>query len=97
MKIQPGGTTKMARGVTPVTNTEVKQAKPKDKLYKLADVSGLQLRVKPIGAKSWLFSYFKPSPKSGTKLRFNANHERPKQPLTAMCFRFLCPKTSSNY
>lgn len=34
----------MARIVTPLTNTQVKQAK--DKLYKLADGDGLQLRVK---------------------------------------------------
>ena len=36
-------TTKMARKVKPLTNTEVKQAKPIDKLYKLSD--GLQLRI----------------------------------------------------
>jgi hypothetical protein len=39
---------------TPLTNTEVKQAKPKDKVYKLADGAGLQLRVRPNGAKTWL-------------------------------------------
>jgi len=44
----------MARSVVPLTNTQVKQAKAKDKLYKLADGAGLQLRVKPTGAKSWL-------------------------------------------
>ena len=38
----------MARIVTPLTNTQVKQAKPKEKLYKLADGGGLQLRVKPV-------------------------------------------------
>ncbi|MFQ3339493.1 MAG: hypothetical protein ACI9VO_002282, partial [Colwellia sp.] len=27
----------MAKKVNPLTNTQVKQAKPKDKLYKLAD------------------------------------------------------------
>jgi len=37
----------MARGVSPLTNSEVKQAKLQDKLYKLADGSGFQLRVKP--------------------------------------------------
>ncbi len=30
----------MARGVTPLTNTELKQDKPKDKIYKLADGYG---------------------------------------------------------
>lgn len=38
----------------PLTNTEVKQAKPREKLYKLSDGKGLQLRVKPNGNKSWL-------------------------------------------
>ena len=30
--------------VTPLTNTEVKQAKPTDTAYKLSDGGGLQLR-----------------------------------------------------
>jgi hypothetical protein len=41
----------MARTTT-LTNTEVKQAKPKDKVYKLSGGGGLQLRVK---ANSKLF------------------------------------------
>ena len=45
---------------SPLTNTEVKQAKPKDKVYKLADGNGLQLRVRPSGGKSWLLDYVKP-------------------------------------
>jgi hypothetical protein len=40
---------------TPLTNTEVKQAKPKE--YKLADGNGLQLRIRPSGCRSWLFDY----------------------------------------
>ena len=44
----------------PLTNTEVKSAKPKDKVYKLGDGNGLQLRVKPSGGKSWLLDYVKP-------------------------------------
>ncbi len=45
---------------TPLTATEVKQAKPKDKVYKLSDGKGLQLRVKPNGNKSWLLDYVRP-------------------------------------
>jgi len=45
---------------TPLTNTEVKQAKPKEKVYKLSDGKGLQLRVRPNGNKSWLLDYMKP-------------------------------------
>ena len=44
----------------PLTNTEVKSAKPKDKVYKLGDGNGLQLRVKLSGGKSWLLDYVKP-------------------------------------
>ncbi|MDA8621365.1 integrase domain-containing protein [Psychrosphaera sp.] len=49
----------MAR-TKPLTNTEVKQAKGKDKVYKLSDGNGLQLRVMPNGSKSWLLDYIKP-------------------------------------
>jgi len=36
---------------------KVKQAKPKDKTYKLADGHGLNLEVRPSGAKYWRLSY----------------------------------------
>lgn len=47
----------MATRTTPLTNTEVKQAKAKDKQYKLSDGDGLQLRVMPNGSKQWLLDY----------------------------------------
>ena len=50
----------MARTTNPLTNTQVKQAKPVDKLYKLSDGDGLQLWVKPNGSKSWLLDYTNP-------------------------------------
>ena len=50
----------MARITKPLSTTEVEQAKPKDKLYKLFDGSGLVLKVKPSGKKSWVFIYNKP-------------------------------------
>ncbi|MBR9909681.1 MAG: tyrosine-type recombinase/integrase [Gammaproteobacteria bacterium] len=50
----------MARITKPLTNTEVKQAKPRDKEYNLADGGGLQLRVKPNGSRLWLFNYSRP-------------------------------------
>jgi integrase len=64
----------MARTTT-LTNTEVKQAKPKDKVYKLSDGGGLQLRVKPNGTKSWLLDYFKPFTKKRTSLGLGAYPE----------------------
>jgi len=50
----------MANSTKPLTNTEVKQAKPKDSEYNLSDGKGLFLRVKPNNTNLWLFNYFKP-------------------------------------
>jgi integrase len=40
-----------------LTNTAIKNAKPKDKPYKLADGDGLYLLVKPNGGKYWRLKY----------------------------------------
>jgi len=58
----------MAKQITPLTNTEVKQAKIKDKEYTLADGAGLQLRVRPNGAKLWILKYSQPYTKKRTNL-----------------------------
>jgi hypothetical protein len=50
----------MAKTITPLTNTQVEKAKPKDKEYSLSDGQGLMLRIKPSGIKSWLFNYYHP-------------------------------------
>ena len=50
----------MAKITKPLTNTEVKQAKAKEKSYKLFDGAGLVLKVRVNGSKSWLFMYKKP-------------------------------------
>jgi integrase len=50
----------MAKITKPLTNTEVKQAKAKEKPYKLFDGAGLVLKVRVNGSKSWLFMYKKP-------------------------------------
>jgi len=65
----------MARIAKPLTNTEVKQAKPKDKVYTLSDGEGLQLRVKPNGSKLWLFDYYRPFTKVRTCLSFGSYPE----------------------
>jgi len=54
----------MAKIVTPLTNSEVKQAKLKDKVYKLSDGERLQLIIKPNGTKTWLLNYFNPYTKN---------------------------------
>lgn len=62
----------MARTTKPLTNTEVKQAKPKTTVYTLADGDGLQLRVKPNGSKIWLLDYRRPFTKVRTSMSFGA-------------------------
>src|SRR6056297_3483380 len=47
----------MARITKPLTATEVKNAKPTDKQYKLFDGKGLFLLIKPGGSKGWRFKY----------------------------------------
>ncbi len=54
----------MACQTKPLTDTQIKQAKPKDKIYNLADGEGLALRIKPNGTKSWLFDYYHPFTKN---------------------------------
>ena len=58
----------MSRTKKPLTDTEIRKAKPKEKEYPLSDGNGLILRVKPNGSKIWLFNYYHPV----TKKRTNA-------------------------
>ncbi len=41
----------MVNTTKPLTHTEAKQAKPREKEYNLSDGGGLALRVKPNGSK----------------------------------------------
>ncbi len=41
----------------PLTDTRIRQAKPKDKPYKLTDGGSLHLEVRPTGAKLWRLRY----------------------------------------
>lgn len=65
----------MARKAVPLTNTQVKQAKPRDKEYSLADGDGLALRVKPNSSKLWLFNYYKPYTKQRANISFGVYPE----------------------
>jgi integrase len=58
----------MPRTTTPLSDTQIKQAKPRDKEYNLADGNGLSLRIKPNGAKLWLFNYSRPFSKKRNNL-----------------------------
>lgn len=58
----------MAKRVIPLTDTKVKNAKPKDKEYTLSDGDGLELRIRPAGSKRWVLKYYKPFTKKRTNL-----------------------------
>lgn len=47
----------MARIIPPLTETQIRNAKPKEKEYKLSDGGGLYLLVKPHGSKHWRMNY----------------------------------------
>lgn len=58
----------MAKKITPLTNTQVKQSKAQEKEYILSDGEGLQLKVKSTGSKTWVFKYSKPFTKKRTNI-----------------------------
>lgn len=60
----------MARLTTSLTATQIKQAKPKEKEYSLVDGNGLSLRIRPNGAKAWMFNYYVPITKKRNKISF---------------------------
>ncbi|MGA4532265.1 tyrosine-type recombinase/integrase [Ectopseudomonas chengduensis] len=47
----------MPRKATPLTDSAIKAAKPKDKPYKLTDGQGLYLEVTPSGSRLWRLKY----------------------------------------
>jgi hypothetical protein len=40
-----------------LNDTKLRQAKPRERDYKLTDFDGLQLLVRPTGSKLWRFAY----------------------------------------
>ncbi len=58
----------MPRVTTPLTDTQIKNAKPKEKEYNLVHGKGLSLRIKPNGSKLWLFNYYRPHTKKRANL-----------------------------
>ena len=50
----------MPNTTRPLSDTEIKHAKPKSKIYNLADGKGLYLKVKPSGYKVWFFNFVRP-------------------------------------
>jgi len=47
----------MPKKAAPLSDIEIKKAKPKDKDYKIADGGGLYLLVTPSGGKLWRVKY----------------------------------------
>ncbi len=58
----------MPRLTKPLTDTQIKKAKAKDKIYKLSDGGGLQLKILTNGTKYWVLDYVKPITKVRTNL-----------------------------
>ena len=46
----------MPKLVIPLTDVQVRNAKPKEKAYKLSDGSDLYLKIMPTGSKLWCMS-----------------------------------------
>ncbi|MBY0571988.1 MAG: Arm DNA-binding domain-containing protein [Burkholderiaceae bacterium] len=54
----------MPKLATPLTDIQVRNAKPKDKTYTLADGNGMYLEVMPAGKKRWRMAYRQPNGKN---------------------------------
>jgi hypothetical protein len=64
----------MPKLAKPLTDTQVKSAKPKNKPYMLADGGGMYLEVMPTGSKIWRMSYRQPNGRNN-RLTFGAYPE----------------------
>lgn len=62
----------MPKVTTALKDTQIKQAKPKEKEYNLSDGNGLALRIRPNGAKNWTFTYQTPVVKKRFKISFGS-------------------------
>lgn len=59
----------MPKLAKPLTDIQVKNAKPKEKTYTLADGGGMYLEVAPTGSRTWRMAYRQPNGKN-TRLTF---------------------------
>jgi integrase len=78
----------LPRATKPLSDTQVRQAKPKAKEYNLADGKGLYLRVKPAGSKLWLFNYYKPITKKRANISLGSYPELGLQEARAIAQKF---------
>lgn len=91
----------MPKQTKPLTHTEIKAAKPKDKDYALTDGGGLSLRVRSSGAKQWRYSYNHPVTKKRINLTLGPYPELSlsdardrRQALSSLKAKGLDPKAS---
>lgn len=64
----------MPKLATPLTDIQVKNAKPRTKAYTLADGGGMYLEIAPTGSKIWRMAYRQPNGKN-TRLTFGSYPE----------------------
>lgn len=60
----------MPKMITPLSDKQISNAKPKDKAYTLPDGQGLQLLISPNGRKSWEFLFTSPTLNKKRKTSF---------------------------
>lgn len=65
----------MARKTIPLTDTQIKANKPKNKDYSLFDGVGMYLLVKSNGSKIWRFKYTRPYTQKGALISFGSYPE----------------------
>ena len=75
----------MAKTTKPLTSTEINNAKPKNKAYKLSDGGGLFLLIKPNGVKNWRFRYKRPI--TGKENEISLGNFRPVELAQARAIR----------
>lgn len=78
----------MAKQIKPLSPTQVTKAKPLEKEYSLADGNGLYLRIKPNGAKLWIFNYIHPTTKNvrtSVLVHFLTSLSRPREKKQERC------------
>ena len=61
----------MPKLAKPLTDTQVRNAKPKDKVFTMADGGGMYLGIAPTGSKIWRMSYRQENGKQ-TRLTFGS-------------------------
>ena len=62
----------MPRVTRPLSTTEIKTAKPKEKDYSLCDGGGLEICIKANGSKLWRFRYYRPVSKQRNMISFGS-------------------------